>query len=444
MKKRFLAAAVAMATVATLFAGCGGSSDSASSAATSAANEAASAASEAASEAASAVSEAAEAASSAASEAASAASEAASAASEAGSATADAAAEGWVLNMDDMLSGSPFEGLKPAGDYKYQLIVKSYSASFFQAVQQGAEAAAEELGVQLDCNGPNTESDIADQVNMFNAAILNGMDGVAIAPSDAKSIHDNLLTAMDKNVPIVAFDSAIDNAPEGSVLATVATDSPAAGKIGAENVYNAVAYKVENSDAPIRIGMVAQDNTSRSNSERGMGFVDGIIEMGKADGYKVAVTGTDFFVNGCTDKGDENGADIIVECRVPSVTTVDQCANEVSALLNKEDTVAVFGTNQTVTEGIIQANNNLNKLSNDPETGILGTGFDAGAVIKDAISSGTLYGCVTQMPYAMGYYTIATMVANNNGDEVGDLPIPAYWYNADNMDDPLIAPNLYD
>ncbi|MGI6010798.1 MAG: substrate-binding domain-containing protein [Ruminococcus sp.] len=351
-------------------------------------------------------------------------------------------AEGWVINVDDMLAGSPFEGLTAEDAYSYQLIVKSFSASFFSAVVEGAEAAAEELGVDLTCNGPNTESDIADQVNMFNTAIMNGLDGIAIAPSDASAVLDSLKTAKENGVPVVAFDSGVENAPEGSLLGTVATDSVAAGRIGAENVYNAVSYKV--SDGPIRIGMVANDSTSASNTLRGLGFVDGIIELGKADGYNVAVTGNEWFTANCSDAGDESTADIIVECRVPATALVDLCASEVSAVCNKADTVAVFGTNQTVTEGIIMANSNLQVFGSDPETSIIGTGFDAGAVIKENVANGTLYGCVTQMPYAMGYYSIATLVANNNGDEVGDLSIPAYWYNADNMNDPLIAPNLYD
>ncbi len=277
---------------------------------------------------------------------------------------------------------------------------------------------------------------------MFNTAILNGLDGVAIAPSDASAVLDSLKTAKEKGVPVVLFDSGVENAPEGSVLGTVATDSVAAGRIGAENVYNAVSYKV--SDGPIRIGMVANDSTSASNTLRGLGFVDGIIELGKADGYSVAVIGNEWFTKNCSDVGDESMADIIVECRVPATALVDFCASEVSAVCNKTDTVAVFGTNQTVTEGIIMANNNLQVLGSDPDTSIIGTGFDAGATIKENVANGTLYGCVTQMPYAMGYYSIATLVANNNGDETGDLPIPAYWYNAENMDDPLIAPNLYD
>lgn len=117
MKKRFLAAVMATAMAATLLAGCGGSSDSASSAASSAASEAAEA-----------VSEAAEAASSAASEAAEAVSEAADDAAETVSEAADAgadAAEGWVMDMDNMLAGSPFEGLTANDEYTYQLIVKA-------------------------------------------------------------------------------------------------------------------------------------------------------------------------------------------------------------------------------------------------------------------------------------------------------------------------------
>ena len=51
------------------------------------------------------------------------------------------------------------------------------------------------------------------------------------------------------------------------------------------------------------------------------------------------------------------------------------------------------------------ANNNLQVLGSDPDTSIIGTGFDAGATIKGNVANGTLYGCVIQMPYAMGCNT---------------------------------------
>lgn len=45
---------------------------------------------------------------------------------------------------------------------------------------------------------------------------------------------------------------------------------------------------------------------------------------------------------------------------------------------------------------------------------------------------------------AMGYSTIELLVKAANGEEISDLPADGAWYNADNMDDPSIAPNLYD
>ena len=35
--------------------------------------------------------------------------------------------------------------------------------------------------------------------------------------------------------------------------------------------------------------------------------------------------------------------------------------------MNKEDTIAIFGSNQVSAEGVLTANNNLNVLGSDPE-----------------------------------------------------------------------------
>ena len=44
----------------------------------------------------------------------------------------------------------------------------------------------------------------------------------------------------------------------------------------------------------------------------------------------------------------------------------------------------------------------------------------------------------------MGYYAIYALTAAANGDEVSDVPTAGYWYDATNMEDEEIAPNLYD
>ncbi len=142
--------------------------------------------------------------------------------------------------------------------------------------------------------------------------------------------------------------------------------------------------------------------------------------------------------------GDEASADIVIEVAVPAQTTVELCATEASVILNKADTIGVFGSNQVAAEGILTANNNLNVLGTDPNTSILAAGFDAGSVIKGAIQNGTMFGAVTQSPLAMGSTTIETLVAIANGETVSDIPTEGAWYDSTNMNDDAIAPNLYD
>ncbi len=331
-----------------------------------------------------------------------------------------------------------------SGDLNFEIIVKSYQSSYWQAAVSGVNQKAEELGVKVNCTGPNAESDIADQVNMLNNAINNAPNGIGLAACDQSACLDSLQTAMDKGIPVVCFDSGIPDAPAGSVLSTVATDNYGAGAVAAENLYPALKDKIASASGPVRIGEVNQESTSESITSRGLGFIDKFAELASADGKKVAVVGNDYYVNNCKDKGDEASADIIIEVAVPAQTTVELCATEASVILNKSDTIGMFGSNQVAAEGILTANENLNVLGTDPSSSILAAGFDAGSVIKGAINAGTMFGAVTQSPLAMGQTTVEVLVKIANGESVSDVSTDGYWYDSSNMTDPSIAPNLYD
>ena len=331
------------------------------------------------------------------------------------------------------------------GDYTFEIIVKSYQSSYWQAAVKGVEDEANQLGVKVSCNGPNAESDIADQVNMLNNAINNAPDGIGLAACDQQACLDALQLAMDKGIPVVCFDSGIPDAPDGSVLSTIATDNYGAGAVAAENLYPALKDRIMSATAPVRIGEVNQESTSESITSRGLGFIDKFTELAKADGKTVGVTGNDYYVNNCADKGDAASADIIIEVAVPAQTTVELCATEASVIMNKADTIGMFGSNQVAAEGILTANGNLGVLSADPAAGkILAAGFDAGSVIKGAIKDGTMFGAVTQSPLAMGVKTVDTLVDIASGKSVSDISTDGYWYNTENMESDDIAPNLYD
>ena len=337
--------------------------------------------------------------------------------------------------------GNKTEGSGDSKGYHFEVVVKSFQSSYWQAAVQGINQACDELGVTANTTGPNAESDIADQVNMLNNAINKNPDGIALAACDQNSVIDSLKSALEKKIPVVCFDSGVPDAPEGSVYATVVTDNEQAGGIAAEHIYPAIKDRL--GKGQVRVGEVNQDATSANISERGMGFINKFIELAKADGKTVAVVGNDFYVNQVKDNGDQASADIILEVAVPAQTTVELCATEASNIMNKDDTIAMFGSNQVSAEGVLTANQNLNKLGTDDDK-IVAAGFDAGSVIKAAVKDGTLLGAVTQSPLMQGKISIETLAKICDGESVEDVTTDGYWYDSTNMEDADIVPNLYD
>ena len=422
MKKKVLASVLSAAMVATMFAGCGSSSSAtpASSAAPTSSATQESAAPE------------------------SSATSAASEASDAEVSEAPAASSAAAETGDD--ATKQFDGLTANEAYEFPMMVKSFQSTYWQAAVKGMQQAADELGVTFNAQGPNSESDIADQVNMINTAINTNPKGLGLAACDTSSVLDALQTCADKGIPVVCFDTGVTDAPEGSVVCTVATDNGQAGGVAAEHMYDALKDVIANADGQVVIGEVNQDATAQNIQQRGLGFINKMIELVKADGKTVAVSGNEFYVNAAEGAdGDASSADVVIEVAVPAQTTVELCSTEAQTILSKDNVIGIFGSNQVSAEGVLAANANLNVLGSDFANGeVLGIGFDAGSIIKAAVTDGTFYGAVTQSPLMMGYYAIYALTAAANGQDLQDVPTSGYWYDSTNINDESIAPNLYD
>ena len=109
-----------------------------------------------------------------------------------------AAEETTLRHTDD---GSKDSG--KSGGYNFEVVVKSFQSTYWQAAKQGIDTAAKELNVKCNTTGPNAESDIADQVTMLNNAINKAPDGIALAACDQSSVIKSLQTALDKKIPVV-------------------------------------------------------------------------------------------------------------------------------------------------------------------------------------------------------------------------------------------------
>ena len=331
--------------------------------------------------------------------------------------------------------------LSGAKGMHFEIVAKGFQHSYWQAVLKGAQSKADELGVTINFVGPNSESDTADQVQMLNSAIQANPDAIGLAALNTDSVLDSLNSAMDAGIPIVGLDSGVPDAPEGSVLANASTDNYAAGELAAEETYKLLSDRIANADGSVRIGVMAQDSVSESIINRGLGFIDKIAELITADGKTVSIEGNDKYV---TDSKVEStdGADVVIEVVVPSTVTAELSQNDATGLLNKEDTICIYASNQFSGEGLVSANNNLQKLGSGDDQ-ILGVAFDSGPIIAPAVQAGTLAGAITQAPVHMGEVTVELLAAAALGQEVSDVDTGCQWYTADNMENEEIAQNLY-
>lgn len=327
----------------------------------------------------------------------------------------------------------------------FKFLVKSFQSTYWQVAVKGIEQACTELGItDYEVDGPASESDIDYQVNMLNEFIDATPDGIGLAACDTSSVIDSLQVALEKGIPVVCFDTGIADAPIGAIKATVATDNVAAGACAAANLFPVIKAKIVAAtvDAPVRIGEVNQDATALNIQQRGLGFINEMIRLCNEAGKSVAVEGNEFYVNVAEGKA-EGLAEVIIEVGVPNQTTVELSSEIAQTIMDKSDTIAIFGSNQVTAEGILAANDELQVLSANPAEGIVAAGFDAGVHQKEAISNGIFIGSVTQSPLMQGYNCVYTLANYCKGETVEDMLMDGYWYNVENMDDDLIVPNLY-
>ena len=335
--------------------------------------------------------------------------------------------------------------------YTFEIVSKGFQSTYWQAVLKGCTEETKKINdeagyekVKFNMVGPDSESDIAVQVNEFESALNAKPDAIGLAALDVNALNANIAAAQAAGIPIIGFDSGVPNAPAGAVLANASTDNYAAGAVVAENLYAKIKDRILAASAPVRVGEINQDATSESITNRGLGFIDKFVELAAADGIKVAVIGNEKYVSDSTaDKVAEADAKVIIEVRVPALTTTELCATEAGVVLNQPDTIAIFGSNQVSAEGIITANEMLNVCGSE-DTQIIAVGFDSGTVIKAAVTSGVMYGAVTQSPVGIGTKLIDLLLAAAMGEPVQNTDTGCAFYTAANIASDAIAPNLYD
>ncbi|MDY6018085.1 MAG: ABC transporter substrate-binding protein [Anaerococcus sp.] len=326
-------------------------------------------------------------------------------------------------------------------EFVVEIVAKGFQHQFWKTVNDGANKAASDLGAKITFQGPKSETDIQEQVQMLNNAINKKPNAIALAALDTKAEIDSLNSAKSNGIPIIGFDSGVPDAPEGTVLATAATDNVKAAELAAEKHFDALKDKLEKATAekPVRLGVVSQEVNSSSITDRTKGYIDKMKELlSSLDNVKdkVAVTGHDKFKEGVS----EGEAVVIIELRVPAQVTDADGQTQAQTLLNKEDLIGIYGSNEFGAKAIINADNAVGgKIGKD----VVAVGFDSGELQINAVKSKQFLGSVTQDPFQIGYKAVELSVKAAKGEKVEDVDTGAKWYDASNIDSDEIAPLLY-
>lgn len=283
------------------------------------------------------------------------------------------------------------------------IISKGFSQQFWVTVRDGAFAAAEELGAQVTFDGPDTESDVEQQIQQLQTALNGSPDAIAYAALDSEASLPLLEQAQTADIPVIAFDSGVES---DIPVSTVATDNAAAAEEAAKKMVELVGDEGS-------VAVIAHSQTSLTGVQRRDGFVD----------YIEANTGLTI-------------ADIQY-----SDSDVLESTNATNAILQAhQDLKGIFATNEASAIGMVTA---IDELDRKDDLAVIG--FDSGQGQLDAIRDGRMDGAVTQDPYDIGYKTVETALAAINGEEV-DLEVDTgyYFYDENNMEDEEIARSLYE
>ncbi len=154
-----------------------------------------------------------------------------------------------------------------AKKYRIMVIPKGTTHEFWQTIHAGAAKAAEELGnVELIWQGPQKEDERSDQIKLVQNAVAVGVDGIVLAPLDAKALVEPVEQAIAKGIAVVIIDSGLESK---KVVSYVATNNYNGGVLAARRLGELLGGKG-------RIILLRYAIGSESTEQREKGFTDTI------------------------------------------------------------------------------------------------------------------------------------------------------------------------
>ena len=242
--------------------------------------------------------------------------------------------------------------------------------SFWDLIRKGAQAAADKDNIELRYSN---DPEAPNQANLVQSAIDSGVKGIALTLAKPDAMAPAVKAALDKNIPVVAFNSGFDNWKAMGVQEYFGQDEKLAGVAAGERL---------NQDGAKKVICVIQEQGQVALESRCAGVKEGF--KGQSEILNV------------------NSKDM------PSVEST------ITAKLQQDKSV-----DHVVALGAPIALAAVQSVGNAASSAQVVT-FDTNAALVDAIKKGDVKWAVDQQPFLQGYLAIDSLwLFINNQNLIG-------------------------
>lgn len=273
------------------------------------------------------------------------------------------------------------------------LITINLQALFFNQINSGAEAVAEEAGVELQIVNGNDDS--VTQANAIADLVADDYDAIIVDAIDTEGIRPAIRDADEAGVPVVAVDAIIEDEEAVSTQVGVANEESGA-ELGE--------FLAESSGGEGEVHIVSALNST--------------IQLQRQNGFEEAIEEAGMHVGDVVD-----GENIQEEA---------QSAAE-NLLTANADAEFLYATGEPALIGLAAAVRGL-EMTEQVEV----VGWDLSDAAVEGLREGWITGVVQQNTFEFGHESMAAAIDLACGREATeDVPVPVQIVNPDNVEDYL-------
>ncbi|MEW9502811.1 ribose ABC transporter substrate-binding protein RbsB [Jeotgalibacillus marinus] len=280
-----------------------------------------------------------------------------------------------ACSLDSPVSENDNDGAESGNEQTIGFSISTLNNPFFVTLAEGAEAKAEELGMEITI--VDAQGDPAKQISDIEDLIQQGVDTILINPADSDAVVSALESAHNADIPVITVDRG---ASEGEVVTHIASDNIEGGKLAGEFIVE----KIGGEGSVVELEGISGSSAAR---ERGQGFNEAI----GASGIEVVASQTANF--------DRAEGLSVMENIIQSDVQFD----------------AVFAHNDEMALGAKEA------LEAAGMSDVLVVGFDANEDAITAIENGYMTATIAQKPDEIGMSSVETAQNIFNGENVEEF-----------------------